>query len=141
MALRAPPGWTPEIVQFVQRVNAAYQAAGTPPLTVTSWFRTHAENNRVGGNAVSQHLTGLAIDVARPSSAAAERFAREAQRAGLVPVYEGDHWHIQFRASRSAVCCGAAIGVQVREPSVVERARRFIARPRFSIFDVLTAPF
>jgi len=136
MPLRAPPGWTPEIVTFVTRINAAYAAAGTPDLTVTSWFRTHAENNRVAGVPTSQHLTGLAIDVARPATSAAQRFAREAQRAGLVPINEGDHWHIQFRGARAA-CCGAALGVQVREPSLLERAYSFATKPRFSVLDVL----
>lgn len=123
------------------RVNAAYQAAGSPPLTVTSWFRSHADNNRVGGNTLSQHLTGLAIDIARPASPAAERFAREAQRAGLVPINEGDHWHVQFRAGRGVACCGSAIRLQVREPSILQRAAAFVSRPRFSVWDVLTAPF
>jgi hypothetical protein len=130
MALLAPPGWTPEIVDFARRVNAAYSASGSPRVNsaigVSSWWRSRADNGRVGGMPNSQHLSGLAIDVPTAWSAA-DRFAANAQRAGLVVVFEGDHWHIQRYAVSGVrgLCCGAAAQVAKPQPSLLRRALSF----------------
>ena len=65
---------------------------------ITSWFRSPAENARVGGNPDSQHLVGLALDVVpgKPSfklaiSEASNRF----MEAGFVTVPAERHLHIQ----------------------------------------------
>jgi len=113
MPVEAPPFWTAEIGDFVQRVNAAWIAAGAPAVRLTSWWRSRYRNAVVGGHPNSQHLTGLAIDVSR--DAAGSAFANAAAAYGLVPINEGDHWHIQrFPAGGGqGLCCGVA-GAQVR---------------------------
>lgn len=66
--------------------------------TITSWYRSLAENRRVGGQPDSQHLVGLALDVVpgKPSfklaiSEASSRF----MEAGFVTVPAERHLHVQ----------------------------------------------
>jgi hypothetical protein len=64
-----------------------------PPGTIlTSWWRSIGENARVGGNPRSQHLAGLAWDLAAPNPAV---LAAQLRHAGLVVVVEADHVHVQ----------------------------------------------
>lgn len=94
MALRSPPSsfyrWFP-IRDFVDRINWAW----VPGLQPTSWFRDWNENIRVGGstNPLSQHLGGLAADVAGPNLSV---FAARARAAGLVAVEYTGHVHVQY---------------------------------------------
>jgi len=73
--------------EFVRRV-----VAGAPPGTfLTSWFRSPAENRRVGGLAESQHLWAAAVDLAGDLP----EIARGMRRQGLIAVEDADHVHVQ----------------------------------------------
>jgi hypothetical protein len=105
--LRAPPRWTPQIVEFVQLVNAAWDASGRrlERRDLTSWYRDAATNARVGGMANSQHQWGLALDVL--PNARGRAFARAAGAIGLIVINEGDHFHIQrFPGGTCGAFCG-----------------------------------
>lgn len=88
MSVRVPPAElvTPELVRF-------YFTLLRVPVTgiVTSWWRSPADNARVGGAPRSLHLSGLAIDVVPHDWIAAEQAFR---RAGLRVLNEGDHLHV-----------------------------------------------
>lgn len=109
MSVRAPAFWTPEILEFATRLNAAYFAAGRPNIRVTSWWRDRATNARVGGAANSQHLTALAVDLVGDVRALHSALVRQ----GLVPINEGDHLHVQRHPGGGArgLCCGMALRV------------------------------
>lgn len=111
--ISGPPSITPEVAEFMQRLDAAWQLAGFPRVTLTSWWRSRYQNAVVGGAATSQHLTGLAVDVV--PDLGGDKLAAWARQLGLVPVDEGDHWHIQRFPAGGArgLCCGAAVS-QVR---------------------------
>lgn len=46
-----------------------------PPMVITSGYRSVSHNNRVGGSATSNHLRGLAVDVACPPSIPMKSFS------------------------------------------------------------------
>jgi len=95
MSLEAPPQalldrWPWAYREFIQRAVWALQ--GDPTAYVTSWWRSREMNNSVGGHPYSQHRLGFAVDVITPApSLIADRF----RSAGLVPVIEGSHVHVQ----------------------------------------------
>jgi len=64
-----------------------------PGSTMSSWWRTVAHNASVGGNAESQHLIGLAIDVAPKVSI--DAFRKKLPRPYTL-IDEGDHLHVQM---------------------------------------------
>jgi hypothetical protein len=76
----------------VQDFLARFRRAWVPGNVVTSWFRSLAENEEVGGDPDSQHLVGLAVDVDGPHLVQLEANCRD---EGLVPVMEPDHLHVQ----------------------------------------------
>lgn len=97
MSVDAPP---PSVVYEVDRwipgiwpafFGAAHQAWGQAPFTVTSWYRGSDRNQLVGGNSDSQHLAGLAIDVA-PGTPAVEAALRG---VGFRTVRYATHIHAQ----------------------------------------------
>lgn len=63
--------------------------------SVTSWVRSPARNERVGGDERSLHLYGLAVDVIFDDSLSKHAAMIYAKRAGLSMVDEGDHVHFQ----------------------------------------------
>lgn len=77
---------------FVSLLTLAWWEAGSPPVRVSSFFRTVSENRAAGGSPTSQHLIGTAADLVgqRVGLAAACR------RLGLVAVEEGTHLHVQL---------------------------------------------
>lgn len=80
------------IDEFVRRV----QQIRTPG-QVTSWWRSAGHNKAVGGSPRSQHLAGLAIDVASPRPHA---MVSEARALGLSAIYhsvEGGRWHVHIQ--------------------------------------------
>lgn len=81
-------GWYPYIVDFLQKAVRTLM----PGQAVTSWYRTPEHNADVGGDPESQHLLGLAWDVAGPGADTTIFLAR---RAGLIAVNEGSHVHLQ----------------------------------------------
>lgn len=97
MPLLAPPREVqrsigPALPAFVRRVNAASWPSG---VYATSWWRSPDWNRNVGGNAFSQHLGALALDIGGTRDQL--RGAVDAARSvGLVAVDEGDHVHVQL---------------------------------------------
>jgi len=76
--------------EFVPRFNWAVEGSVGE---CTSWWRSTADNARVGGHPFSQHLIGWAADVTGPHQ---DAIAKRARLAGMVAVKESDHTHIQL---------------------------------------------
>ncbi len=82
-------GWVPGIWQtFIIAANVAM----VPSDRVTSWWRSEDGNRAAGGHVESQHLVGLAFDVASPNP---QRLVTELRRLGFVVVEERTHVHAQ----------------------------------------------
>ncbi len=84
--------WFPFISDFYWRGFAGAQ--GFSGLSVTSWFRTPEHNRIEGGSPESQHLFGLAWDLAAPP-ASLSHLAQHMRAQGLIAVQERDHVHVQ----------------------------------------------
>jgi hypothetical protein len=63
--------------------------------SVTSYGRTLAHNQKVGGVPDSAHLLWLAADVVYDKDGDVEWRTRVAKRLGLTLIHEGDHDHLQ----------------------------------------------
>jgi len=61
---------------------------------ITSWYRSPAQNRRVGGQPDSQHLVGLALDVL-PGRLSVNEASGRFQEVGFIPVQSQSHLHIQ----------------------------------------------
>jgi len=81
---------------FLRKLVGVTYPTGT---VITSWWRSIAENARVGGNPRSQHLAGLAWDLAAPQP---DVLAAQLRHAGLVVVVERDHVHVQALPSQES---------------------------------------
>lgn len=69
--------------------------AWVPGVTLTSWYRDPATNQRVGGRPDSQHLWGWALDLRKDN--AGLRMARNLSTTRYLEVIvEPDHIHIEF---------------------------------------------
>ncbi len=91
-----------EIFGFLWRVGAVLPEALADGWIVTSWFRTFAANLADKGKRDSQHLVGLALDLAGPpvgNTAKVARLLDALRSVGLVAVDETDgprpHVHVQ----------------------------------------------
>lgn len=97
MSVRPPPcelvegARAPAFRNLVEGVNAIARELGAP--TVTSWYRTKAENRRVGGAPASLHLVGLAVDLVVPDELV-EAWIGALPTFGLRGLDEGDHIHV-----------------------------------------------
>ena len=101
MSVRVPPerfiAYFP-VREFVSRINRGWPAQGR----ATSWWRSVADNVRVGGSGprpygngnpnFSQHLVGLAADLTAPN---VQRAVDQLRAQGLIAVNEFDHIHVQ----------------------------------------------
>ncbi len=88
MAFQRPPPdfiryWYPDLLDFVNRVNWAYQEC---PFTVSSWWRSQDDNARVGGDPYSQHLIGTGMDAVPISPWRKDHLSAALRRAGLIAV-------------------------------------------------------
>jgi len=63
--------------------------------SVTSWGRTKERNTFVHGTPGSNHLLWLGIDVILDDQKKEVDFEKDADRLGLMAIYEGDHYHLQ----------------------------------------------
>lgn len=99
--------WVPDFWDAFFR--AVWWAYRREEFQVTSWWRSPAENMRVGGHPDSQHLVGAAID-AVPASA---QVARVLDAAGFAVVREATHVHAQAWPAGAARRAGLldAVGV------------------------------
>jgi len=98
VSLESPP------LDLVVRYNGFYQWL-VPRLNVmielfpdavpTSWFRSEADNLRVGGAPFSQHLLAWAVDWDLPRDQHRD-LVLLAMQLGMVAVDEGDHVHVQM---------------------------------------------
>ncbi len=75
--------------EFLRRIRAAW----VDGVQITSWVRTPAKNDEVGGEVDSQHLIGTAVDVVGPNL---PYFAIRCTEEGLICVNEPDHLHVQL---------------------------------------------
>ena len=67
-------------------------------MSCTSWGRTTARNQAVGGVADSYHLIWLGADVVFDGSTQKNvNFEQDANRVGLQELYEVNHYHLQPR--------------------------------------------
>lgn len=136
MPVVAPPFRTRDTEDFKRRLAIAWDAAGRPRVPYTSYWRSAYDNARVGGHPNSQHLTGLAADVAiRGASEDVEAFIAAAGAAGLTVIDEGDHWHIQrYQASPGrGLCCSTPKSAT----SFLDAAFGYVTKPRFSLLDLI----
>jgi predicted Fe-Mo cluster-binding NifX family protein len=101
---------------FVARARRALDhSAGPGQWTVTSWYRSHATNERVGGVAASQHLVGTAFDVVVPPGRSARAVAALRAEGFAYVVDEGDHIHAQQLGSTRAVAWVPRVEAIARE--------------------------
>ena len=85
---------------FVGALVASWFSAGQPAVGISSFFRSVAENQRVGGLPDSQHLIATAIDLTGETSPLLSHL----RSRGLVVVERGSHVHVQlWPASAEAV--------------------------------------
>jgi len=80
---------------FVNRVDAALQGLD---VTLTSWWRSQARNDDVGGAQLSQHLLGLAIDLVGPDEDEAERRLRALGFVVIRHAVPGGKLHVHAQA-------------------------------------------
>jgi len=99
VALLAPPAevWRPlEALApgiYAAFLNRLVQSGTMNAVKPTSWWRSLRDNRLVGGLPDSQHLLGLAADLAPDFT---EPVAQRLNAVGLVAVDEGDHVHVQL---------------------------------------------
>lgn len=100
MAIQAPPRpiilrYWPWLALFVRRVNLAGPVLDDS-IVFTSWWRSAAHNQAVGGHSASQHLIGTAVDV-WPANGDQAALTETFRRAGLIPVPSPrGHVHVQL---------------------------------------------
>jgi uncharacterized protein YcbK (DUF882 family) len=95
MLAAAVEQWSPGVWQYF--FNAVNGALSPMPerITLTSWWRSAAQNVSVGGVDDSQHLAGLAADLVFPTLTSRRTGIARLQAAGLGVLDEGDHVHVQ----------------------------------------------
>lgn len=62
--------------------------------SVTSWGRTFARNQLVGGVPTSDHLLWNALDVVLDDQEKNPQFEADATKCGIKTLWEGDHYHL-----------------------------------------------
>lgn len=80
---RAVPGLVGAFAQRVNRIRGVSVA--------TSWWRSPADNQSVGGAPDSQHLFALGVDLVGDN----QQILADARALGLIAVDSGRHVHVQ----------------------------------------------
>jgi len=80
------------ILSFVNKVLILKIRWG---FSVSSWGRTDKRNVFVNGVPGSLHLLWLGMDVILDDQKKNVDFEKDADRLGLMALYEGDHYHLQ----------------------------------------------
>lgn len=103
MAINPPPQAIidrlhPELSEFLSQLAdgvRVFWSGGGGRIHPTSWWRSVGVNAHVGGHPESQHLLGLAADLAvEPEEL--EQLAQALRRFGLVAVVFERHVHVQY---------------------------------------------
>lgn len=78
---------------------------GDHPITVLSAYRTLGHNRKIGGSPKSQHLHGLALDLAPPSGWTQIQMYRAIAQSGLVLGLGVYDWgvHVDLRPTAALV--------------------------------------
>ena len=88
-----------ELVEVLQKIRNHFGNA----VKITSAYRTPTHNKKVGGEAYSQHLYGMAADI-KVSGVSPKKVAEYAEkllpRSGGIGIY-GTFTHIDVRANKS----------------------------------------
>jgi peptidoglycan hydrolase-like protein with peptidoglycan-binding domain len=107
-------------LKMTEASTKAVQKAKDLGLTITSAYRSPAEDKRVGGTGTGYHTLGQALDVAG-SKANMDKFAQWAKSSGLfrsvlwqVPDHY-DHVHVSWNVSTSSSTPSAPSGGIVQE--------------------------
>ena len=88
-----------ELVELLQRIRTHFRA----PVTITSAYRSHCHNKKVGGAKTSQHLYGIAADIqvkgVAPKTVAAyvEQLMPDKGGIGIYPTFV----HVDVRKMKS----------------------------------------
>jgi hypothetical protein len=95
MSYQWPPDWMlyrylDYYRDFLDRLVWAIDPIGDA--IVTSWFRDEVSNRAAGGHPFSQHRLAFAMDFVTERKS---ELATRCRRAGLIPVVEGSHIHVQ----------------------------------------------
>ncbi len=86
--------------RYVSFCWGVFDLANLFPFSVTSWWRTPTRHKALGDAVeASQHLAGTAVDLVFDQGTAPPPglFVAVAREYGLEAVWEGDHWHLEFR--------------------------------------------
>lgn len=81
-------------LEFAERI---LQLAVVVDFSVTSWIRSAARNQAVGGVPHSRHRDGCAVDVVLDRREDEPLLRRFVERLGLRVLDEGDHLHLEPR--------------------------------------------
>jgi len=65
--------------------------------SITSWGRTRKRNTLIKGTPGSNHLLWLAVDIILDDMKKNVDFEKDADRLGLMAIYEQDHYHLQLK--------------------------------------------
>ena len=82
--------------KLLEFVKAVFALSMKYSFSVTSWGRTTARNNAVGGVPNSWHLLWMGIDAIPDGPCKKDlEFEKDAAIFNLQAIFEGDHYHLQ----------------------------------------------
>lgn len=84
------------IVLYAAFAMAIRELCSAHDVSVTSWWRTRARNDHVGGLPNSRHLDGIGADIELDPGQDRADVIATARALGLQVVDEGDHIHVEL---------------------------------------------